>query len=232
MNYINNSIKIPSIVDYFSQFKLINFKKGEIVQRPGLPNLGVFYVESGCIKKYVTTISGEEKIIKLYSSDEIFPITKLFQKNSREFFAETLMETTARVVNENDLREFLKKNSKAMTEFLDYLIDHVEGCYERIENLSFITSLPRVMFRLLCLAEIFGRIKDNRIILDLPLTQKDIANTTAMTRETVGRELDKLKKEGIVDCKDKTVVIKDISKLIKKMNMYQEIDWRITGLIK
>lgn len=221
----------PILWQYFSQFKPVHFKKGEILERPGLLSLGVFFIETGCVKKYLLNDFEEEKIVKLYKSDQIFPLVNIFQNSERYLYAEAIEDTSVRTIDENSFKKFLKENPKAMWEFNEYVLEQLNIFSKRIENLSFMTSYPRVIFRLLSLVEKFGRVENNKVILEIPMTQKDIASTIAMAQDTVGRELKKLNKEGIVGYKNKILTINNLQMLIKKMDVYQEIEWHLDKFI-
>ncbi len=58
------------------------------------------------------------------------------------------------------------------------------------------------------------RRKGKKIILDLELTQRDLGAMLGVTRETVNRELMRLKVQGILTKDKKKIVINDLSRLL------------------
>lgn len=218
--------RMPNLTRFFSQFKPIHFKKGDIIQRPDMPSLGVLFLEDGFIKKYTITEGGEEKIVLFCKNHSIFPLSKLFMNSYKDMYIEAITDVSLRSANENDFKEFLKSNPKAMMEFTEYLLEYVDISYTRIKNLGYINSKPRILFCILNLARRFGKIRDNEIVFEIPITHKDIANATAMTRETVGRELEKLYKENCIGNNNQIFTIKDVARLIRKMNNYEELEWK------
>lgn len=55
---------------------------------------------------------------------------------------------------------------------------------ERIHALEYRTARERIIAELLNLAEMFGTTDGKKVVLDVPITHLDIANSINMTRET------------------------------------------------
>lgn len=213
--------------EYFLQFKPIHLRKGEVIFRPDFPSNNIFYVESGYIKIYSLLENGDEKIIMFYKNHDIFPLNKIFKNSPKNFFAETLTSVTVRCVDENEFQQFLNNNPKAMMELINYFSYYIELYSDRIENLGFMQASFKVMSSLLNLADRFGVVCENGIKIEIPINQREIASTLAMTRETVSREFEKLQKEGILFSKNHEIFIKDINRLIQKIGNCCESNWTI-----
>ena len=65
---------------------------------------------------------------------------------------------------------------------------------------------------LIC-AERFGKKVGRDVVIQVPLTHKDIANLVGMTRETVSIEMKKLAHRSLIGYKGKTVTVHDLVKL-------------------
>ena len=50
-------------------------------------------------------------------------------------------------------------------------------------------------------------------MLEVPLTHQDIADSLGMARETVSREMERFKKEGLLEVKDQHIIITDAERL-------------------
>lgn len=226
-NEIPKNFNLSTLVQYFFQFKAIHIKKGEIIFRPDFPNHNVFYIENGFVKIYSIVENGEEKIIMFYKAGDFFPLTKLFKNSAKNFFAETLVPTTIRYVDENEFQKFLNGDSDATTELINYFSDYMEYYLQRVENLGFMKSSQKVIFNLLSLIKRFGLADKNGTKIELPITQREIGSMLAMTRETVSREFEKLQKENIIDLKNHEIIIKDIRYLIEKADNFCEYNWQL-----
>jgi hypothetical protein len=63
-----------SMIDAFKRGSCLTYKKGEYIIRPGETLSAVFYIESGIVKAYDITKYGEENLLSLRKSHEIFPL--------------------------------------------------------------------------------------------------------------------------------------------------------------
>jgi CRP/FNR family transcriptional regulator len=213
---------LPVIQKFFSGLKPINLNKGEMIFRPDLPNANVFYIDNGFIKTYNISETGDEKIVMFYKNHDIFPLIRLFKNAPKDVYAETVSITTVRSVNELEFKKFLDSTPEAMNEFIGYLLGYVEIYSQRVKNLGFMTAFPKIIYCLVSLGKRFGMInnKNRNIKVEIPITQRELAATIAMTRETVSREFEKLVKEDIVILEDHGIVIKNMEKLEKLLDKY------------
>ena len=88
---------------------------------------------------------------------------------------------------------------------------------DRVDNLEYTKAYSRLIQRLLLMSERFGKEYNGSVILEIPVTHKDIANTISLTRETTSRELLKLEKKKLISQKGHILVVNDIKKLRKEL---------------
>lgn len=122
-----------------------------------------------------------------------------------------------RIAKKQEFLEFIKSNTEALFEITQLIVDLLNIYMARIDNLEFGKSYPRLIFRLILLAKRFGTTIGNTIIIELPITHKDLANTLAITRETTSREIELLFKKKLLKKKKRLFVIPNIKKLEKEL---------------
>ena len=71
---------------------------------------------------------------------------------------------------------------------------------------------------LIKLANTYGVADEEGILINVELTNHELANFCNVTRESVNRMLSHLKKENIVSVKHKTIIIKDLNYLKNAIN--------------
>lgn len=91
----------------------------------------------------------------------------------------------------------------------------LNGLALRIEHLSSENVYTRVISLLLYLAAHFG----SSSLVDLPLTHQEVASLTGSTRETVSRQIERLKKKRLITYKRHTIVIKNPKKLKRELSV-------------
>lgn len=85
----------------------------------------------------------------------------------------------------------------------------------RVEHVRFAASSTsaRVEHRLLELADRFGQADGGRILVDLPLTQEELASWAQTSRESAAKVLQELRRMGIVSTGRRQLVIEDLAAL-------------------
>jgi CRP/FNR family transcriptional regulator, cyclic AMP receptor protein len=76
----------------------------------------------------------------------------------------------------------------------------------------------KVVMTLLRLVDEYGVSKDESIFISLPLTHQDFANMLGLSRESVNRVLNQLKKENLIDVSRKGIKILDLKTLQAKLS--------------
>src|SRR5579862_7138628 len=71
----------------------LSYKKGEFIIRPGDTPSGIFFIESGTVKAYDITKYGEENLLAIRKSGEIFPLIWTVTGKGRQIIYESLAST-------------------------------------------------------------------------------------------------------------------------------------------
>lgn len=207
---------------FLNEGKTLNFKKGEVVLKPDKDPDGIYLIEKGFVKVYSLSEDGGEQLHIIYKKSESFPLIWMMHGLVRNAFYETLDETILKKVSKDIFTEFLKKDNQALFQLTAKLATVFNVMADRIDNLEVSKSYPRLILRLLFLAERFGEKKDNKVVLTVPLTHKDIASSINMSRETASREFEKLEREDLVGYKGHLIVIKNLKKLSQELAFHYQ----------
>ncbi len=207
---------------FFERSLSIPLKKHEIIMRPDQTPGGIFYVKKGNIKVYSITENGEEKLHIIYGPGDFFPLIWLFHNIQKNVYYEAMNSALLKRAKKDEFMRFLKLNPEVLFHLAAHLAKVVNVFVDRVESLETTNAYPRFVSGLLTLTERFGVKKYGRIIIEAPLTHKDIANSVNMTRETASREFEKLEKKNLVGYKNRKIVIKDLRKLEKELSRHYE----------
>lgn len=209
---VSNKVEV-----FFTQYRLLKYRKGEILFRADDAPPGVYYLKDGFIKQYIISPDGSELILHIYGPESFFPMMwALGDMPNTYFYAALTPATTFRAPKDRAL-QFLNENPEVVLELTKRLYHGVDGLLKRVEHLSLGTAHTRVISVLLYLARHFGKKKGKDIIIPHKFTHHDIASIVGTVRETTTRELENLMKEGIIKYEDHSLVIKDIKKLQKML---------------
>jgi CRP/FNR family transcriptional regulator, cyclic AMP receptor protein len=207
--------QVAALVNLFHQGTRLVYEKGEFIIRPGGPPQGVFYILSGLVKAYDITKYGEENLLIIRKPGEILGLTWAITGQDRHIIYSTLASTTLLQISRDQFTDFLRTNPKAALPLLDMLVDMYRLHSERILNLEYRTVRERLVSFLLTTAKRFGRDTPDGLRLEVPLRHQDIASSISATRETTGRELSALERQGLLNSAQSVITLKDVGKLRK-----------------
>jgi CRP/FNR family cyclic AMP-dependent transcriptional regulator len=212
---LTNDGQVEALVNLFHQGTRLVYEKGEFVIRPGGPPQGVFYILSGLVKAYDITKYGEENLLIIRKPGEILGLTWAITGDDRHIIYATLARTELLQISREQFVDFVRTNPNAALPLLDMLTDMYRLHSERILNLEYRTVRERLVSFLLSMSRRFGKKTPGGIMLDVPLRHQDIASSISATRETTGRELSALERQGLLVSKQSIITIKDIERLRK-----------------
>lgn len=212
---LTNDGQTAALVNLFHQGTRQVYEKGEFVIRPGGPPSGVFYILSGLVKAYDITKYGEENLLIIRKSGEILGLTWAITGDDRRIIYSTLAKTELLQISREQFVEFVRNNPRAALPLVDMLVDMYRMHSERILNLEYRTVRERLVSFLLTTGRRFGQQTPEGLRLDVPLRHQDIASSISATRETTGRELSALERQGLLESGHSIITLKDVDRLRK-----------------
>lgn len=204
-----NNLAVEKLEKFFSQFKTIHYKKGEVIIRPGDIPPGVYLLKKGYVKLYSISSQGEELTLIIFKADDFFPITWAINGTPNTQYLEAMTAIEAWRAPKLEFLEFLKNNSDSFFELTSRMLVRLRGLMQRMEYLAFGNAYEKVASILLICAERFGEQEGGNIVIKVPLTHKDIAALLGITRETASIEIKKLERKGLIAYHGRSVVVED-----------------------
>lgn len=191
------------------------YEKGEFVIRPGGPPQGVFYILSGLVKAYDITKYGEENLLIIRKPGEVLGLTWAITGEDRRIIYSALARTELLHITREEFTNFVRSNPAAALPLVDMLVEMYKLHSERILSLEYRTVRERLVSFLLTTARRLGKKTAEGITITAPLRHQDIASSISATRETTGRELSALERQGLLSSSQSIITLKDMTKLRK-----------------
>ncbi|MEX0748554.1 MAG: Crp/Fnr family transcriptional regulator [Candidatus Saccharimonadales bacterium] len=219
------------IASFFQTGTRTQFDKEEIIYDSKKNGSPVFMLESGYVKSYAITSEGNYNVLCIYGPGSIFPLAPTLRANLgrspyhlREMvYFEAIVAVEVYVQSADKLMKYLERHPEGYRELVVSLINNYELYLSRVEASPLKHARQRLAYHLLVLAERFSSELYDQIIIELPLTHQDLADSLGMARETISRELEWLRREDIVNAKDKHLIIKDQAQLRRIINPKPEL---------
>lgn len=175
----------------------------------------VFRVESGFIGLYVGTGKKRHMLVMMRAGD-VFPLDLALNNPVWQSEVHYIALSTATLHAQSRVDYLGTKDGMDVVELqekLDRAIERYSWLMERIVNLLTYDVARRFYMRMLTLAELLGTKVDDTVVLEIPLTYVDIAESIGTTRETVNRLVTALQNEGIMSVDKRIITIHSISEL-------------------
>jgi CRP-like cAMP-binding protein len=158
----------------------------------------------------ISSISGEGKEVTLnvINPGEIFGEIALLDGQPRSADASAIEDTLLLVVERRHFVPFLRQNEDLYLRLLSVLCSRLRRTSTALEELALFDLPVRLARVLLKLAEDYGRpcLAGSRI--DLKLSQRDLSNLVASSRESVNKQLRVWREKGVVDLEDGFIVLR------------------------
>jgi CRP-like cAMP-binding protein len=197
------------------------FKKGEIIIFQGEAPPCAYIVKQGVVKAYNLSIDGDEKPVAFYSADSVFPASWVYGKMSSAIYYYEAFTPDVEVysIEREEFVEFIKKRPELLYQELEHALSDQLGGSLRLNALQHSRASDKLIYTLHYLALNHGKPgRDQKIEIILDLKHQDFANLTGLTRETAATELNKLKRQGIIDYGKGKPYYLNVGRLTKTLN--------------
>ncbi len=200
---------LAALVAVFESGRKFKYDKGEFIIRLGEDPSHVFYIEEGLVKAFNISKYGEENLLIIRKSQEVFPLIWAITGSEREITYQALTPTTVWRIPREKYQEFINSHPTAMRPILEMVTEMYRLHSERLLNLQYRSVRERLISFLLTMAERFGVETDEGVLIDAPLRHQDIGSSINASRETASRQMAVLENKGLVDHKRSYITIKD-----------------------
>lgn len=187
------------------------YKKGDQVISEFEDARGVFFILSGIVRLSKQDEQGNEMTICMKKKGDIFAEACLFNQSSSKYPATGRMLQDGEIyfLRSEDLEAELERSPQMAVQIIEYMSEQLHEMSSLLRDVALLDVYTKTLKTLERLAEKFGANKCNKMHIELPITIQEFASLIGSTRESVSRVFSKLKKDGIIDIKEKNIIIKD-----------------------
>lgn len=202
------SVVAQAFEEFITTYPLLVFEKGQTVLLKDEVPKGTYVIESGIIKTYTISETGEERIVSIDTKGEDIPIGFTIGLIDRcQYFYKAYTRCTIRVIPCDDYIKHLGENPDSLYRRHIRITKILLTNLKRIEALEQSNTSEKVARTLLYMADTLGSTFPNKTIRKLSITQQEIANTLGLTRETAGIVLKKLELKQLLEHSRNTYVL-------------------------
>ena len=174
------------------------FTNGQVIFQKGDPGTSMMAVLGGRVRISAYSEDGREIILNMVDPGQLFGEIALLDGKERSADATAMGKTELLILDRRDFLPFLERNPKIAVQLIEVLCDRVRRTSEMVESIAFLDFGARLARLLLQMAENYGKPTDDGLLIDLRISQADLGNLIASTRESVNRQLSAWTQEGVI----------------------------------
>jgi CRP-like cAMP-binding protein len=176
----------------------------------------LFIITKGSVKITRMSEDGREVILSILGEGDFFGEMSIFDGESRSANVIAAEDLEVYILRRGDFLDLLEKHPKIAITLLGEMAFRLRKSDQQIEGLSLGDAENRIGMTILRLAEELGSIKMGQVTINNIPLQKDIANMTGTSRETVSRTIKILEAKGYIKKEGRKLIILKYDKFKEK----------------
>lgn len=206
------------VSDFFTGFPLRSYPKGQILIYSGdLPD-SVFYLVSGKVKQYDISYRGDEIILNVFKTPAFFPMSLAINQTTNSYFYETETAVELHKAPIDATLAFLQANGDVTYDLLSRLYLGIDGLLGRMAHLMTSSAKSRLLYELILESRRFGEQQPDGSYV-ISINERELGARAGLTRETVNREVKKLKQETLLEVRSADMRVPSLVSLEQKLGM-------------
>jgi CRP-like cAMP-binding protein len=205
----NVSSKIES---FFAEYRMRQYAKGQILLLNGDEATHVYYLSKGMVKQYDVSYRGDELILNIFKPSSFFPMSLAVNGGINPYIYEAETDIEVRQAPIRDVMKYVMSNPDVLVDLLSRVYRGMDGMIGRMVHLMSSNARNRLLYEIQTEALRFGVKQEDGSYL-LAASEKELGARSGLSRETVSREVHKLKTEKLITLDRSGMIVKDLKAL-------------------
>jgi CRP/FNR family cyclic AMP-dependent transcriptional regulator len=181
------------------------------------PGNAMFILKDGLVKITIEDQNGREIILRMLYPTDFFGDMSLLDGMPRSATVTTQEPTDVLVLYREHFLALIERSPKILLNMTAALSRRLRKMNELIRSLAFFDVYGKVARVLLTLAAEKGRATEQGTVIDLRLTQQELAELAGMSRETMTRTLRDFQQAGCVRIESGIITILEVDMLRREV---------------
>ena len=186
--------------------------RAELVLLEGEPAESLYFVASGVVKVFKTSVEGKEQILSIVRPGESFNDVSIFDGEPNPVSAQAMGPVVLYGIKKNEMEGIVRNHPQIALNVIKVLVERVRHLLSLVEDLSFKHVIGRV-------AKILVEHIGGEMSREQRFTQQEMAAMAGTAREVVGRSLKELEEAGAIKLDRHRIIITDKEALQKIMEV-------------
>lgn len=171
---------------------------GSVIFHQNTPGAMLYMIEEGSVRVFGVGLTGQEHTFNTFSAGEIFGELSILDSRPRSASAMTMSPSVIWLLSRPDLDVLFERCPPLARNMMVLLAERVRTAASHVEAIIFQDVQGRLAYELLLLAAKHGAESSTGTVIDMPLTQSDLATIVGATRESVNKALTYLRGRNLI----------------------------------
>jgi CRP-like cAMP-binding protein len=205
------------ISDFFALYTRLELEKGVLLVRENQTLDSVYYIKSGAVGMFDISKSGNKIVLNIFTEGAFVPMSLAINKTPSNFFYETTATAILYKAPVDEVVIFIKSNPDVMFDLLSRVYSGTDKLLKRLSYKMGNSARAQVVNEICqsSLREGVATSSDTQDAYTVDVNESGLASRTGLSRETVNREIQKLKKEKLVLITKGSLVVISLSALLQ-----------------
>lgn len=168
------------------------FEKGEMVYLAGDKAKKLYVIHTGKVKISRFTETGKEQVLRVLGPGEFLGELSLFSPEPMNDYGEVIEKSNMCIIDGEKLKDLMAKYPSIGFKVMEELSKRLDRAEKIIENINHYSVEKRLSHILLELA-------DEKGVINLEMSKKDLASNIGMSQETLSRKLSAFQELEIIE---------------------------------
>jgi len=207
----------PKALEFLAERAIrLDLERGHTIFHQGDEGDTLYVIADGLVKVWVSSGEGGEMVLATLRSPDAFGELSAVDGRPRSASATILEPTTLVAVDRATLLDAVHHHPGVADGMLSALGGLARRITEQTSDLVFLDLAGRLAKTLATLADRDGTVEGDTVVLELPLTQTELAEMVGGSRQSVNQSLRMFQTRGFLELRGREVVILDLDALRRR----------------
>jgi CRP-like cAMP-binding protein len=179
----------------------------------GNPGNQVYLIAKGRLRATTSSAEGDDVVFSIMAPGEVCGELALLSGGRRTATITAIDESEVIVLDRREFLPFLRRHPEAAIKLLEVLAERQLRLSELVEDTAFLNLPARLAKKLLSLCRSYGTETPDGIRIDLKLSQGELGDLVATSRESINKQIKSWSEEGLLSMKNRVVTVHRIDDL-------------------
>lgn len=206
-----------TINNFFKLYRPNRYAKGQIFLLEGEATDYIYRLVEGRVKIYTVSYRGDDVVLYVHNPPDIFPISQLHTQTINSYIYEADTDTVIQRAPIQEMKKLVESHAAVANTLLKQSQEYINYFLEKQSALMAGSAKQKLMHELVAQYRRFHG-DGGSTEYQLDLHEKELAARTGLSRETINREIHKLKRENLITLIHRQIVIPNIKGLETKLH--------------